>query len=168
MRALSPLRLAAAAFLAACGASNSGAPLSTELTDTTLSLAVEKTSYSVDDVAPGRAGVRATLTAARDKPYYAKLGDAFNGATDQNPLYLAAGSDGTVERKSGGAWVKASTAILVEGVREVVLTPGKTYSMFVTLSPPMETGTYRLTVFVRGSPGGDVALAVQSATFEIR
>jgi hypothetical protein len=167
MRILNRARFAAVGLLAACIVSKSDAPLSTELGDSGLSLATEKSSYAVAELSPGGTGVRATLTAARDKPYYAKLGDAFNGAIDQNPVYLAAGSDGAVERQSGGTWVKASSGILVEGVREVVLTPGKTYSLFATLSPPIQTGTYRLSVYVRGSPGGDIAFVVQSATFEV-
>jgi hypothetical protein len=168
MRILNRLRFAAAALLVGCVISKSDAPLSTELSDTGFSLATEKTTYSVADLAPGAAGIRATLTAARDKPYYARLGDAFNGAADQDPLYLAEGSDGVVERQSGDTWVKISSGILVEGVREVVLTPGKTYSLFVTFSPPVQTGTYRLTVFVRASSGGDQTLAIQSATFGVR
>jgi hypothetical protein len=133
-----------------------------------LSLTTDKTAYSVGDLTPGNSGVRATLTAAPDKPYYAKLGDAFNGASEQNPLYVAEGSDGVVERQSGDGWVKAASGVLTEGVREVVLAPGKTYTVLTTFSPPIETGTYRLTVFVSDVAGGAKTLAVRSATFVVR
>jgi hypothetical protein len=162
------LRLAAAAGLIACASTNSDSPLATEISSTGLSLATDKTTYSIADVGPGSAGIRATLTAAPDKPYYAKLGDAFNGAIDQNPIYIAEGTDGVVERQSGDTWVKATGGILVEGVREVVLSPGKTYSVFALLSTPIQPGTYRLTILVSESAGGPKTLTVRSATFEVR
>ena len=168
MRSLTRLRLAAAVMLVACAGSTSESPFATEISAGGLSLATDKTTYSVAEVSPGGAGIRATLTAALDKPYYAKLGDAFNGAVDQNPLFIAEGADGVVERQSGNGWVKASGGILVEGVREVVLTPGKTYSVFALLSTPIQTGTYRLTVSASETAGGPKTSVVRSATFEVR
>ena len=168
MGSFTRFRLAAAAAIVACAGSATDVPLSNEVNANGLSVVTEKTSYSVAELSPGNVGVRATLTAARDKAYYSNLGDAFNGAVDQNPLYVAEGSDGILERQSGDSWVKASSGILVEGVREVVLTPGKSYSLFASVSPPIQAGTYRLTVYVRESPGGERALAVRSATFEVR
>ena len=168
MRSLNRLRIAAAALLVACASSTSDSPFATEISASGLSLATSKTTYTVAEVSPGGQGIRATLTAALDKPYYARLGDAFNGAIDQNPLYIAEGSDGVAERQSGSSWVKASGGILVEGVREVVLTPGKTYTVLANLSSPIQTGTYRLTVVVSETAGGAKTLAVRSATFEVR
>lgn len=168
MRSPIPLRIAAAALLVACAGSTSDSPFATEISAGGLSLAIEKTSYSIAEVSPGTAGVRATLTAASDKPYYAKLGDAFNGAIDQNPLYIAEGTDGLVERQSGGTWVKASGGILAEGVREVVLAPGKTYSVFALLSTPIQAATYRMTVSASETAGGAKTIVVRSATFEVR
>jgi hypothetical protein len=160
-------KLGAAAFLVACSGSTSELPRS-DLAANGLSVAVERTAYSIAEVSPGGTGIHATLTADGDKPLYARLGDAFNGAVDQNPLYAAEGSDGVVERQSGGAWVKVSTGILVEGVREVVLTPGKTYTLVGNLAPPVQPGTYRLKVSVRDAPGGAQTLAIQSAPFDVR
>jgi len=168
MRSLTTLRIAAATFVVACAGSSSESPFATEISAGGLSLATDKTTYSIADVSPGSAGIRATLTAAPDKPYYAKLGDAFNGAVDQNPLYIAEGTDGLVERQSGNSWVKASGGVLVEGVREVVLSPGKTYSVFALLSTPIQTGTYRLTINASETAGGAKTLVVRSATFEVR
>ena len=88
MRSFNPLRIAAAALVVACAGSSSDLPFATEISAGGLSLATDKTTYSIADVSPGAAGIRATLTAAVDKPYYAKLGDAFNGAVDQNPAAL--------------------------------------------------------------------------------
>jgi hypothetical protein len=167
MRSFNRLRIAAAAVLVAC-AGTSESPFLSEISAGGPSLATNKTTYSVAEVSPGGAGISATLTAAADKPYYSRLGDAFNSAIDQNQLFIAEGSDGVVERQSGNNWVKASGGILVEGVREVVLTPGKTYPVHASLSTPIQTGTYRLTVFVSETAGGAKNLAIRSATFEVR
>ena len=168
MRLLHQLRIAAALALVACASTTSDSALSTEISSSGLSLATDKATYSVAEVGPGSAGIRATLTAAPDKPYYAKLGDAFNGAIDQNPVYIAEGTDGVVERQSGTGWVKATGGVLVEGVREVVLSPGKTYSVFALLSTPVQPGTYRLTILVGEVAGGPKTVTVRSAVFEVR
>jgi hypothetical protein len=159
--------VAAAALLAACSSSSSEVQIS-DLAVSGLSVTAEKTTYSAADINAGEDGVRATLTAATDQPFYARLGDAFNGAVDQNPIYLAAGTDGTAERQSGSTWVAAESGILVEGVREVVLSPGKTYTMLATLARPVQSGTYRLRVSVRDQSGGNVTRTVVSPTFQIR
>ena len=162
-----PHAFVAAALLAACAGSTSEIQHA-DLATTGLSLTIARSTYLAADVAPGGAGIRATLTVAPDKAYYARLGDAFNGAADQNPLYIAEGTDGAVERQSGDSWLRASSGILVEGVREVVLTPGKTYDVIVTLSPPIQPGTYRLQISASDVAGGDRKVVVRSATFQIR
>ena len=168
MRLFRHFRIVAAAALVACASTTSDSPLSTEISSAGLSLATDKPTYSIDEVGPGSAGIRATLTAAPDKPYYAKLGDAFNGATDQNPVYIAEGTDGVVERQSGSSWVRATGGILVEGVKEVVLSPGKIYSVFALLSAPVQPGTYRLTILVSAVAGGPKTITVRSAVFAVR
>lgn len=160
------VRLLAAAVLVACSGSTSEVQRG-DLAATGLSLTTAKPTYSVAEVAPGNAGIRAALAAAPDKPYYSRLGDAFNGAADQNPLYIAEGTDGVIQRQAGGGWVNVSSGILVEGVREVVLSPGKTYDIVVTLSPPVQTGTYRLQVSAAESAGGERKVVARSASFQI-
>ena len=161
------VQILAVVLLVACSGSASEAPL-TDLATTGLSLATAKSSYSVAEVAPGNDGIRAMLTAAADKAYYAKLGDAFNGALVQNPLFIAEGTDGVIERQSGDAWVKVSSGILVEGAKEVMLSPGKTYDIIVTLSAPVQAGTYRLQLSAAEAAGGDRKVVARSASFQIR
>jgi hypothetical protein len=143
-------------------------PLSTEIGANGLAVATNKTTYSVASLSSGAETIVATLTAAPAKPYYARIGDAFNGAADQNPVFIAEGSDGVVERQSGNGWVKVSSQVMAEGVREVVLNPGKSYSLIATVATPIQAGTYRLIVRVSEVAGGARTLAVQSPTFEVR
>jgi hypothetical protein len=161
------IRIAAAAILAACSSSSSEVQFSDLSTDG-LSLTAEKASYSAADINSDKDGVGAKLVIAADRSFYSRIGDAFNGALDQNPIYIAAGTDGAIERQSGDSWTAAESGILVEGVREVVLSAGKTYVALVPLSHPVPTGTYRLRVSVRDKSGGDVTRTIVSPAFQIR
>src|SRR5215208_8002839 len=122
------LRSSFAFVVLACSSSTSEIPLATA-DATTPTVTTDKSVYTRADmdISTGQ-GVHATLVASPVKAYYARLGDAFNSAVDQNPLYVAEGSDGMLERQSGESWVKIQGSILVEGVREVVIAPNKTYA----------------------------------------
>jgi len=154
--------------IVACG-STTEALQTAEFSPAGLTLSIDKSAYSRADLDPGSGnGVRATLVGSTEQPYYSRLGDAFNGALDQNPLFVAEGSDGSLERQSGGSWVKVVGVPLVEGVREVVISTSKSYSLIAHASPPIQAGTYRISLKLRGTAGGPVSATITSPPFEVR
>lgn len=133
-------------------------------------VAVQKTSFTRDEasVATG-AGIRGTITNTSDRTLFAKLGDAFNSAAEQDPVYIAGGSDGMLERLEGSSWAGVTTAHLVEGVRVIDLRPGKTYTFVAHASNALSAGTYRVTIAYRASANASAASGkVSSPSFAIQ
>jgi hypothetical protein len=162
-------RTAIAMLVVACGGQTAEVLPAADISPSGLTLTTEKSTYSRADLDPGTGpGVRATLVGSSAKAYYSRLGDAFNGALDQNPLFVAEGSDGAVERQSGGTWAKVAGVPLVEGVREIVITPAKSYSVIAHASAPIQAGTYRITIKIRDAAGGAVSATIASPPFEVR
>jgi hypothetical protein len=112
-------------------------------------------------------GVRATLGNTADQSFYSRLGDAFNGALDQNPLFVANGSDASLEREQGSDWVAVTGAVLIEGVKIVSLQPGKSYDLIAQTSAAT-AGRYRIVVAYRNSVTAEPTQRAVSATFEVR
>ena len=169
MRYSTLLRTAAASALLACAGSAAELQVG-QLAASRPTITAEKSVYTRAEVeiATGT-GIRATLVGSPERPYYARLGDAFNSAIEQNPLYVAEGSDGMLERQVGGAWVKVEGPILIEGVREVVLQVGKTYTVFAHQPQTAQPGTYRISIAVRDKQAGSSQSdRIVSPTFEIR
>lgn len=168
MRYSTFLRSGLALIVLACSSSTSEIPLAAG-DPAAPTITTDKSVYTRADmdISTGT-GIHATLVAAREKAYYARLGDAFNSAIDQNPLYVAEGSDGALERQSGDSWTKVQGGILVEGVREVVVSPTKTYVVLAHASGSIPTGMYRLSITLRETSGGPATLRIVSPSFEVK
>jgi hypothetical protein len=131
-----------------------------------LTITISQPSYTWDEqIGPV---VRGTVANATDHTLYAVIGDAFIGGPEQDPVLIAAGGDGTIERSVGATWAQVALPIAVEGVREVQLRPGKTYGFLTQPGTPKVTGTFRIGIGVRESSGGAIAARAYSGTFEIR
>jgi hypothetical protein len=156
-----------ASLVAGCSSNNRDA------TDPTfapgqITVTLPKTTYSTSDLSPSSGqGVRATLGNSADQPFYSMIGDAFNGAAEQSPLFVAVGSDASIEREEGSAWVAVTSAHLVEGVKVVSLLPGKTYEL-IALASPVTAGRYRIVVAYRDAPNSSPTRRAVSAIFEVR
>ncbi|HEY9228288.1 MAG TPA: hypothetical protein VIP11_16650 [Gemmatimonadaceae bacterium] len=132
----------------------------------TLRVTVAKSTYTRDELSGGISG---SITNTSDQVFFARLGDAFNSAREQDPVYIAMGSDGALERADGSSWRVAETGILVEGVKEVELRPGKTYTFAATLPQNTSAGTYRFNIAYRTTAGAQQPSGRGiSASFEIR
>lgn len=133
-----------------------------------LTIALPKNIYTTAELNPSSGqGVRATLGNTSDQPYYSMLGDAFNGAIDQNPLFVSNGSDASLEREQGSDWVAVSGVQMIEGVKVVSIQPGKSYEL-IAHSSSATAGRYRIVVAYRNSVTADPTRRVVSATFEVR
>ena len=133
-----------------------------------VTITLPKTTYSTSDLSPSSGqGVRATLGNAADQPFYSMVGDAFNAALEQSPLFVAVGSDASIEREEGSAWVAVTSAHLVEGVKVVSLLPGKSYEL-IALASPVTAGRYRIVVAYSDAPNSAPSRRVVSAIFEVR
>jgi hypothetical protein len=160
------------AFPLACGTTE---PVSALLTtgEGTLSIQTSTTVFTW----PGSGAevdylvVTATVTNTGSDPVYARLGDAFNSADEQERIFAAIGSDGRVERQAGDSWLSVTGGILVEGVKTVVLMPGESYALDAIVGQPRFTGTARIRIAWFDS-ADDVGNATPhedfSNTFEIR
>jgi hypothetical protein len=155
------LSLTLAALLGSCSSDASGPLIQTS---SSLTITIEKASYTWDEVHVGSGpGVRGTITNVSDRTFTARLGDGFAGE-EQDLLYVANGSDGALERAEGSAWIAVSGAQLIEGVRQVTLRPGRTYGFIAQPSGEKRTGTYRIVVTFRDGEEHRVI----SQTFEVR
>jgi hypothetical protein len=112
----------------------------------TLTIQTEKTSYEWEDLSFGGAGIVATVTNTGTSPVYARLGDAFNSAEEQDTLFAVTNSDGRVERQMGDSWLVMPGGLLVEGFKTVVLKPGTSYTLRAHLEGTRVTGTARIRV----------------------
>jgi hypothetical protein len=153
----------------ACASGTSEVLRTAEFSPAGLTLSIDKSAYIRADLDPGSGnGVRATLLGSTERSYYSRLGDAFNAALDQNPLFVAEGSDGSLERQSGNSWIRVAGVPLVEGVRDVVISTSKSYGIIAHASPPIQAGTYRMTIKLRDAVGGPVIATISSPPFEVR
>ena len=133
-----------------------------------LTITLPKNIYTTTDLNPASGqGVRATLGNSADQTFYSMLGDAFNGAIDQNPVYVANGSDASLEREQGSGWVAVSGVQMIEGVKVVSIQPGKSYEL-IAHSSGATAGRYRIVVNYRNSVSAEPARRTTSATFEVR
>ena len=133
-----------------------------------LTITLPKNVYTVADLNPGSGqGVRATLGNTSDQPFFSMIGDAFNGAIDQSPLFVANGSDASLERQQGSGWVAVTGVQMVEGVKVVSIQPGKSYEL-IAQSNGAIAGVYRIVVAYRTSETAEPTRRVTSATFEVR
>jgi hypothetical protein len=153
------------AGLGACSSSASGPALN----DGTLQVVVPQSSYSRSalDASSGGAGIHAQVVSTTD--LYARVGDAFNGAIEQDPVYVVMGSDAELQRQENGSWVPVAVPVMVEGVRAVLLRAGHTYALVAHANPPIATGVYRLVIKARATANAAAPVAqATSATFEVR
>jgi len=133
-----------------------------------LTIALPKTIYTVAELNPASGqGIRATLGNSADQTFYSMLGDAFNGAIDQNPLFVANGSDASLEREQGSDWVAVSGVQMIEGVKVVSIQPGKSYDL-IAHSSGATAGRYRIVVAYRNTQNAEPTRRVTSAIFEVR
>src|SRR5262245_34218968 len=138
------LALLFTSVLAACSGSNRATDPLDNLAAGQVTITLSKTTYSTSDLSPSSGqGVRATLGNTADHPFYSMIGDAFNGSAEQSPLFVAVGSDASIEREDGSVWVAVTSAHLIEGVKVVSLLPGKSYEL-VALASPATAGRYRI------------------------
>jgi hypothetical protein len=156
--------------LVACGTSTGTDPLANQFAAGTVVITVDKATYTWDEAST--AGVRGTIQNTSDRTVYSNIGDAFNGSMEQDPVLIAHGSDGTVERQVGAdAWVRSETAIAIEGTRFVMLRPGQAYHFIAPLAGTPRTGTHRIAVAYRSTINDEERATVgtgRSASFEIR
>ena len=144
-------------------------PPSSESGSATLSVVTEKSSYSRAEALASSTGVRGTITNTSDRAVYARMGDAFNSAVEQDPIYVASGSDASLERADGNTWTGVDGAPLIEGIRMIERRPGRSYAFIAHTGSAAQAGSYRVTVGFRESSGASqTAGRASSATFEIR
>lgn len=165
------LLVAVLASSAACGTTTDPTLELAREAGSELSIVLNKTSYSWSEISSGGDGITATVTNNGSEPVYARMGDAFNAADEQEMIFAALGSDGAVQLQSGASWTSHPTAILFEGVKTIVLKPGVSYKLHAMLQAPQVAGTARIRIVWWTDPndvGGDGAQESTSAAFEIR
>ena len=122
------------------------------LTTGALSIQLDQTSYTTSEASGNGGGIRGTIRNNDSRPYYTKLGDAFGGGEEQDQLYIAAFSDGALERETPSAsWSAVQAPLLIEGVRFVILKPGRTYRFIATATGDVQPGNYRISVSYRST-----------------
>ena len=186
MRLIILLAVGMAAWAASCAVTTSP-PAGREDNAPTVAIriVVHQSVYTPDDAS--QAGIKATVTNASARNFYARVGDRMNGALDQPNIWAAVGTHAVIERltSSGSSvpgwpgsspgpsqqvWVDANAALLIEGSRYVVLSSGKSYELTGTIAPH-SPGTYRIRLDY--SPTNNDASPTlpfheYSATFEVR
>ena len=164
------LALLVGGALAACSGSDNGQTTdpANSIAAGQITIALPKSTYTVAELSPSSGlGLRATLGNSADQTFYSMIGDAFNGAIDQNPLYVSNGSDASLERQQGTGWVAVSTGQMIEGLKVVSIQPGKSYEL-IAQSSAVTAGSYRIVVAYRTSTTGEATRRAVSATFEVR
>jgi hypothetical protein len=156
----------------AAAAACSSETLQPELDDAAvaaLEITVPKAAYTHAELDVGSGpGLRARIVNQTGQAYYSRLGDAFNGAVEQDPVWVANGSDGALQRADGASWVAVDGVFLIEGIREVRLGAGKSYELIAHTPASAPAGRYRVVVSYRSAPGGAVTGRAASAAFEVR
>lgn len=140
-------RVVASAMLIACG-SDLAAPSAAGG-----NLVIQTRQDAVSWGALSSTGAEATIYNASSSTFYTNIGDAFNGADEQDPLLTSAGSDAVVQiRASDGAWIDATESVLIEGTKYVKLKPGKRYRLLGFASGPVYSGPARIQLDYRDRP----------------
>jgi hypothetical protein len=118
----------------------------------------------------GGAGLDASLRNNSGQTVYANVGDAFNAADEQDPLFTSSGADAVVEAMdTKGSWTPFNQGIAIEGTKYVAISPGKTYRLLSNISAPSFRGLARIRVKYSAAPNASSASQVSySNTFEIR
>ena len=135
--------LIAAAF--GCATATDPANLTPEFGNGALVVTLSKTTFDWNEATTG-SGIVATITNNGPNTYYGRLGDGY-AAMEQTVFYAASGSDGFVERNTGGnSWTEAERGTLIEGAGLVIIRPGQSYTLRGYLAGTKVTGTYRLRI----------------------
>jgi hypothetical protein len=122
------------------------------LTTGALSIQLDKMSYAASEASGNGGGIGGTIRNNDTRSYYTKLGDAFIAGEEQEQLYIAAFSDGALERETPSAsWAMVQGPMLVEGVRFVILRPGRMYRFIATATGDVQPGNYRISVSYRST-----------------
>ncbi|MCH7574153.1 MAG: hypothetical protein IIA59_03420 [Candidatus Marinimicrobia bacterium] len=100
--------------------------------------------------------VTASIANISSASYYAFLGDGLVRGLEQATLFVAEGSDGYLEFRSGdGEWNSLERVMLFNGVAAIILRPGKQYELLAFLSgPDQPTGTFRFKINYSTQQGG--------------
>lgn len=110
-----------------------------------ITISLRKSSYGWEESSFNGTGILATISNPNGRPYHARIGDAFNAAAEQSPVYIALGTDAAIERQNtDGTWSVMPTGVLVEGSKVVTLRAGGTYELRGNLSEPRQVGTMRI------------------------
>jgi hypothetical protein len=127
-------------------------------------------SVSSSVINVGGIGLEATLFNSTNRMLYANVGDAFNGADEQNPLVTTAGSDAVVEGKNSyGVWSPLDQGVMVEGTKYVTLKPGTTYRLISIIGAPTFRGQARIRVRYSTTPDATGTISVDySNVFEVQ
>jgi hypothetical protein len=136
-----------------------------------LTITTSKTTYGWEEASFGGEGVIATIVNPNNRDYFANIGDAFNGATDQPNVFIALGTDAAIEKlETNGSWTTMGTGVLVEGSKVVVLRAGASYRLRGNLSDPRTTGTMRvrLRYYTSANTSGQTPLVDFSNAFTVR
>jgi hypothetical protein len=151
MQFLPRLPLLLVAFAAACGSSvealsiTDPAGVGTTGASNAIRISLRKATYGWAESSFNGNGVIATISNPTGRAYYARIGDAFNAAAEQSPVYIALGTDAAIERLNpDGSWSVMSTGVLVEGAKVVTLKAGGTYELRGNLAEPRQVGTMRI------------------------
>lgn len=122
-------------------------PVPQRVGDGFLTIQTEKSGYTWAEVSLRGAGIRATLVNHTDRSFYARLGDGFNAALEQERLHIAEGSHAFVEQwVSPSSWRILERAVLIEGVGTIVLRPHGTYTLHGHVLGPENAGVFQLRV----------------------
>ncbi|MBC7896965.1 MAG: hypothetical protein H7066_16220 [Cytophagaceae bacterium] len=143
--------LAVLGVLAACGSSVdvgtdfAGSPTGVTGGANVITISLRKTTFGWEESSFNGNGIQATISNPSGRAYYARIGDAFNAATEQSPVFIALGTDAAIERQGNdGTWSVMPTGILVEGSKVVTIKAGGSYELRGNLSEPRQVGTMRI------------------------
>jgi hypothetical protein len=136
--------LVVAAF--GCATSTDPAHLATTFGNGLLTVTLAKSTIDWNEATAAGGGIVAVISNHGPNTYYARLGDGY-ASIEQSVFYAASGSDGFVERNTGGNnWTEAERGTLIEGPGLVVIRPGQSYTLRGYLAGTKVVGTYRLRI----------------------
>src|SRR5262245_48859458 len=114
-----------------------------------LTIQTGKTQYTRGEISlmSGGGSIHATVVNHSDQLFHAILGDGFNGAPEQQYLFVAEASDGFLDQwipTSG--WKSLARGTLIEGVRSIELRPHSTYVLIAHAMGDETPGQFQLKV----------------------
>ena len=166
--------LAFLALVAACGSSvevtsdlSGAGPGATSGAANAITISLRKTTYGWEESSFNGNGIIATISNPNGRAYYARIGDAFNSAAEQSPVFIALGTDAAIERlNSDGTSAVMPTGILFEGAKVVTIKAGGSYELRGNLSEPRQVGTMRIRLrYFASSDGTGTPMLDFSPTF---